>query len=230
MQHLQSRPLLVLIVGLALTVTGASAGPVQDGEAAYEKGDYETALKLWRPLAENGDADAQRSLGFMYDTGHGVPRDKDQATQWYLRSAEQGNARAQYRLGLTYVYGRKPTRDDVAVGLSWFEKAAYLGDVTSQRKLGELHEFGDFGLPKDHAQAIAWFRMAAKQDDMGSMHRLISFAATAKDYAEVAKWSRRLAELGKSFGQYEIGILYAEGNGVPKDTFSLKGTRVETVL
>ena len=95
MLHLQLTPLLALVVGLALVTTGASAGPVQDGEAAYQKGDYETALKLWRPLAEQGDAEAQRSLGWMYDTGHGVPRDKTQATQWYLKSAEQGNARAQ---------------------------------------------------------------------------------------------------------------------------------------
>jgi TPR repeat protein len=216
-QHLQPRLLSALLVGLALVVTGASAGPVQDGEAAYQKGDYETALKLWRPLAENGDAEAQRSLGWMYGTGHGVPRDQEQATVWYRKAAEQGDARAQNRLGMTYIYGRKPTADDVAVGLSWFEKAAYQGDVASQRTLGELHEFGDFGIPRDHAQSVAWFRMAAKQDDVGSMHRLIGFAANANDYVEVAKWSRRLAELGNSFGQYEIGLLYAEGKGVPKD-------------
>jgi TPR repeat protein len=214
MQHLRSS---VLVVGLLLVITGASAGSVQDGEAAYQKGDYETALKLWRPLAEQGDAEAQRSLGWMYGTGHGVPRDQTQATKWYLKSAEQGNARAQNRLGMTCIYGRKPTADDVAVGLSWFEKAAYQGNVDSQRQLGELHEFGDFGIPRDHAQSLAWFRMAAKQDDVGSMNRLIGFAANANDYVEVAKWSRRLAELGDSFGQFEIGLLYAEGKGVPKD-------------
>jgi TPR repeat protein len=216
-QHLQPRWLSALVVGFALVVTTASAGPVEDGEAAYEKGDYETALKLWRPLAENGDDEAQRSLGWMYDTGHGVPRDQEQATVWYRKAAEQGNARAQNRLGMTYIYRRKPTPDDVAVGLSWFEKAAYQGDVDSQRTLGELREFGEFGIPRDHAQSVAWFRMAAKQDDVKSMLRVIGFADLAKDYVEVAKWSRRLAELGDAFGQYEIGILYAEGKGVPKD-------------
>lgn len=216
MQHKQSKPLLAL-VGLALAFTGALAGPIQDGEAAYQKGDYQTALKLWRPLAEQGDAEAQRSLGWMYDAGHGVPEDEIQATRWYLKSAEQGNARAQNRLGMTYIYGRKPTADDVAVGLSWLEKAAYQGNVDSQRQLGELHEFADFGIPRDHAQSLAWFRMAAKQDDVSSMHRLIGFAAEANDYVEVATWSRRLAELGNSFGQYEIGLLYAEGKGVPRD-------------
>lgn len=59
--------------------------------------------------------------------------------------------------------------------------------------------------------------MAAKQDDVKSMLRLIGFAARANDYVEIAKWSRRLAELGDAYGQYQIGILYAEGKGVPKD-------------
>ena len=60
--------LLMLIV--ALLVSGAAvpavAGPLEDGLEAYEKGDYATALRLWRPLAEQGDADAQSNLGLMY--------------------------------------------------------------------------------------------------------------------------------------------------------------------
>jgi uncharacterized protein len=216
-QHLHLKQLSALVVGWLVVVTAASAGPVQDGETAFQKGDYETALKLWRPLAEDGDAEAQRSLGWMYDTGHGVPKDDAQARQWYLKAAEQGNLGAQNRLGMKYIYGRRPTPDDIAIGLSWFEKAAYQGDVDSQRTLGELHEYGDFGIARDHAQAIAWFRMAAKQDDPNSMRRLISFAANAHDYVEIAKWSRRLAELGDASGQYQMGLLYVEGKGVPQD-------------
>jgi len=215
-QYLKSGWLTALVL-LLLAVETASAGPVEDGETAYQKGDYGTALSLWRPLAEEGDAEAQRSLGQMYDFGRGVPRDEVQATLWYRKAAEQGNASAQNRLGMLYIYGRKPSPDDVVVGLSWFEKAAYQGDLDAQRTLGELHEFGNFGVPRDHAQAVAWFRKAAKQDDVRSMDRLIAFAASANDYDEAAKWSRRLAELGSAFGQYSIGTMYAEGLGVPKD-------------
>ncbi len=50
---------------MALAVP-ANAGPLEDGLAAYESKDYATALKLWRPLAEQGNADAQNNLGFMY--------------------------------------------------------------------------------------------------------------------------------------------------------------------
>ena len=193
------------------------AGPVEDGASAYEKGDYETALKLWRPLAEQGDAEAQRSLGETYDLGRGTATDEAQATLWYRKAAEQGSAGAQYRLGMTYIYGRKSTPDNIAIGLSWFEKAAYQGDVNAQRTLGELHEFGDFGIPRDHAQSVAWFRKAAKQGDLRAMLRLIGSSTSAGDYAEALVWSRKLAELGYSSGQYNLGVMYAEGLGVPKD-------------
>jgi TPR repeat protein len=216
-RYLQSRWTNALFAGLLLAgVQTAFAGPVEDGASAYEKGDYDTALKLWRPLAEQGDAEAQRSLGQMYDVGRGVAKDDAQATLWYLKAAEQGNAGAQYRLGMTYIYGRKST-PNIAVGLSWFEKAAYQGDIDAQRTLGELREFGDVGVPRDHAQAVAWFRKAAKQGDVRSMLRLISFSRSRDDYAEASTWSRKLAELGHSIGQYQLGIMYAEGLGVPKD-------------
>ena len=61
---------------LSLSLAGpVAAGPFNDGVAAYKRGDYATALRLWRPLADQGDADAQANLGSMYDNGEGVPRD-----------------------------------------------------------------------------------------------------------------------------------------------------------
>ncbi len=63
-------------VAVAVMLTGvAVAGPFEDGVAAYKRGDYATALRLWRPLAEQGDADAQFNLGLMYANGEGVPQD-----------------------------------------------------------------------------------------------------------------------------------------------------------
>ena len=51
------------------------AGPVEDAAAAYKRGDYATAMRLFRPLADDGDASAQVVLGFMYKRGQGVPQD-----------------------------------------------------------------------------------------------------------------------------------------------------------
>jgi len=55
----------------------------QAGVDAYARGDYATVLKEWQPLAEQGDAYAQFSLGHLYHGGHGVPQDYVKAVRWY---------------------------------------------------------------------------------------------------------------------------------------------------
>ncbi len=75
-------------VVLSLMLTGAAAaGPFEDGLAAHERGDYATALRLFRPLGEQGNASAQYNLGVMYALGQGVPRDNVQAYMWFDLSA-----------------------------------------------------------------------------------------------------------------------------------------------
>ncbi|MBL6749758.1 MAG: sel1 repeat family protein [Nevskia sp.] len=94
--------------------TRANAGPFEDGLAADIRGDNATAVQLWRPLAERGDARAQLSLAMMYHYAHqGVPLDHAEAAKWYRKAADQGNAPAQARLGLMYFRGQGVPRDYV---------------------------------------------------------------------------------------------------------------------
>ena len=82
-----------LLVGglLALALFGvAEAGPLEDGEAAYMRGDYATALWILRPLAEQGNAIAQDSLAGMYVWGSGVSQDWVQAAVWARKAAGVG--------------------------------------------------------------------------------------------------------------------------------------------
>jgi len=78
----------------------------QAGVDAYDQGDYATALKEMRPLAEQGHADAQYNLGDMYAKGRGVAQDYVQARDWWLKAAAQGDADTQYNLGLLYHLGQ----------------------------------------------------------------------------------------------------------------------------
>ncbi len=71
-----------------------------DGVAAYNRGDYATASREMKPLAEQGFAKAQYNLGVMYDKGRGVPRDYAEAARWYRKAAEQGDADAQFNLAI----------------------------------------------------------------------------------------------------------------------------------
>ncbi|MET0873765.1 MAG: hypothetical protein ABWX81_03080 [Pseudolabrys sp.] len=71
-------------------VEPVTAGPLEDADAALKRRDYASALRLIRPLAEQGDANAQYNLGVFYDNGLGVPQDKVRAYMWFNLSAAQG--------------------------------------------------------------------------------------------------------------------------------------------
>jgi TPR repeat protein len=76
---------------LALALFGvAMAGPLEDGQAAYQKSDYATALQIFRPLAEQGDPGAQTALAVMYQHGQGVPQDYVSAHMWSNLAASRG--------------------------------------------------------------------------------------------------------------------------------------------
>ena len=97
-----------LALAIMALVVPAYAGPHEDGLAAYQRGDHATALKIMRPLAEQGQAQAQHNLGVMYYNG--VPaKDYGEAVKWYRMAAEQGFADAQVNLGFMYHNGRGVT-------------------------------------------------------------------------------------------------------------------------
>jgi len=120
-----------LTVGfLALLFAGCSSGPKyrpvevpSTADAAYNRGDYETAHSLYKREAEQGKAEAQYTLGVMYYTGRGVPQDYAEAAKWYRKAAEQGYAAAQYNLGFMYYTGQGVQRDSIPAHM-WFNLAA----------------------------------------------------------------------------------------------------------
>jgi tetratricopeptide (TPR) repeat protein len=140
---------LILAFGFALGVNIAAvkqavvervqalgfAGGVKDTDAAYaayQKGDYSTALRHLRPLADQGDARAQFVLGVMYAEGQGVPQDYAEAVKWYRRAANHSHAQAQYNLGLSYAKGEGVPQDDVSAHM-WFNLAAARFPVSDTR-------------------------------------------------------------------------------------------------
>ena len=99
---------------IAFLMTFASAISAQDFQKGYEaarSGDFETALKEWKPLAERGNIVAQYNLGMMYRNGWGVSRYGNEAVRWYKLSAKQGYADAQFNLGVIYYEGRAVLQD-----------------------------------------------------------------------------------------------------------------------
>lgn len=149
------------LIALALSAAPVSAGTFDDALAAHQRGDYAEAMRLWRPLAEQGYAGAQYNLGLMYYNGEGVPQDYAAAARWYRMAAEQGVAFAQTVLGIMYVNGQGVPQD-YAEAARWYRKAAEQGDAWAQYSVGLMYGDGK-GVPQDYMLAHMWFNLAAAQ-------------------------------------------------------------------
>ncbi len=165
---------LALIVALCAGFTLGLAAPAwagfDEGVAAYKRGDYATAIREWRPLAEQGDAEAQFFLGLMYYIGKGVTQDYAEAMRWYRKAAEQGHAEAQSFLGIKYEHGLGVPQDS-AEAVQWYRKAAEQGNASAQNNLGGMYERGQ-GVPQDYAQAHMWYNLAASRFPPGEVRAL----------------------------------------------------------
>lgn len=122
-------------LGLLLFSLNGSIALAQHGEAgsaAAAEGDYTSAFKEWRPLAEQGNAIAQYNLGLMYNIGQGVTQDYKEALKWYRLSAVQRYAPAQQNLGGMYYNGTGVIQDYVYAHM-WFNIAASNGSTTASK-------------------------------------------------------------------------------------------------
>ena len=118
---------IALAAVLLVSLVGLARAGLDEADRAYVRGDYATALKEYRALAEQGDVDAQFMLGSMYDKGYGVPQDHTEAVKWYRKAAEQGDAQAQFSLGIMYFNGKGVPQDYVQAHM-WFNLAAAQDD------------------------------------------------------------------------------------------------------
>ena len=110
-----ARALLMVACAVLMISSGtfAHAQSLQQGVSAFNRQDYQRASLNFIPLAEQGNAAAQAYLGFLFETGRGVPQNYTEAAMWYRRAAEQGDSLAQYSLGLLYDRGQGVPRNIV---------------------------------------------------------------------------------------------------------------------
>lgn len=118
---------ILLVLSFAAPVV---AGPYEDAAAALSRGDYATAMRLFRSLAEQGDAKAQFTIGLMYVNGQGVQRNDAEALRWYRLAADRDDARAQFNLGIMYRNGQGVPQDYVRAFM-WFTLSAARGNQSA---------------------------------------------------------------------------------------------------
>lgn len=194
--------IVIMAVALWMPAGHAEAGPYEDGLAAKQRGDYATMLKLWRKLAKKGNAQAQYSLGQVYDLGVGVSENDVTAVKYFRLAAKQHHADAQYELGRLYYYGWGVAKDYPAA-LNWYRKAALQGHSQAQRDVAHLLSIGTGGVEQDVATAIKWNLLAAGQGNENAQYSLgysyyfgSSIGKLQKDLVQSYKWFSVAADRG----------------------------------
>lgn len=109
----------LILIQLSFASFSTHAGELEEGFIAFKAGNYEQALRLWLPIAEKDNSDAQYNLGILYMKGLGVEKNEKTAFIWYKRASANGNTDAMYNLGTMYNQGRvviRSTKDAVNGG------------------------------------------------------------------------------------------------------------------
>jgi hypothetical protein len=136
------------------------------GLDAYARGQYKTALRILKPLAEQGNPQAQTKLGNMYWLGLGVPESDKLAADWLTRAANQGDSEAEVALGKLYVLG-SGVPQNYAKAAQLFRRPAKQGSADAQFFMGMLYSYGN-GVPKNLVQAYVWFKRSADRGNTGA--------------------------------------------------------------
>src|SRR3569623_1205743 len=136
---------------------GAAWADVKAGVEAWQRGDFAAAVAEWRPLADQGDPDAQYNLGQAYKMGRGVPADLRIAQTWYEKAAQQGHPQAAANLGLILFQNGEKQK-----AMPWLRMAADADDPRAEYVLGTALFNGDIA-GKDWVRAYAMMSRAAAQ-------------------------------------------------------------------
>ncbi len=184
-----------------------------------KKKDYTQAAQWYRKAAEQGHAEAQTDLGYMYERGYGVTKNLKTAVEWYARGAQSGSPVGQCNLGYMYEKGRGVTQNH-ETAVYWYRQAAEQGNLRGQCNLAYMYEKG-YGVPQSYDQAVYWYRKAAERNDargefsLGWMYE--KGRGVPQSYAEAAYWYQRAGNQGYASAENNLGCLYEAGNGVPRD-------------
>jgi len=179
----------------------------KNARMAFLFGQYKLAYKIWLPLAEEGYADAQATIGWMYHADKGVKKNLNQAYYWYKKAAKQGHLIAQNNIGVFHEQGLGGARKSTREAAKWYRESADLGYSYAQYNLGMLYKDGR-GVKKNKNEAIFWLQIAAlqgvkqAQDSLNQLGKNVPSHKKLKSKKEPL-WNKK----GKKFGQHDFSKL-----------------------
>lgn len=171
--------MFVSVVMVGLSACALSAQPYEEGMKAYEKGDYQSALKEFQQAAREGNVNGQYSLGLMYQDGIGVEQDLEQAQKYFAQAAKQGSKQAKTHLVEIHKQQYRQAMEAYEKGnykkaLQLFKRLAEQGMVDAQYNLGLVYQDGLFG-EVNKTLAKQYFEQAAQQGSEAAQKALLNF-------------------------------------------------------
>ena len=157
--RMMPRILTSACLAILLFTTPAAAEDFREGLRAFQRGENEQAVAIFRDLAARNDRDAQFMMGVMREGGYGIEKNLEKSANWYLMAAEAGLPSAQFNLGIFYQLGQG-VRKSTAEAFTWHNRAARQGHASAQNNLASLHFTGE-GIEKDSIEAWKWYDMPA---------------------------------------------------------------------
>ena len=188
------------------------------GLAVIEKGDLAAALKILKPLAEQGHKGAQSTVGWMYEEGDkGVPQDYKEAAKWYLRASDEVNGSTWAKLGEYYEKGQGVPRDYVEAH-KWFTLSGKAGNDEAEKNLGLISTLNR-GIALCRGEFIA--RMDIGSDTNGEDKNEIRSAVTPshRDYAQMMALGGGAPMQG--YGQAPVAPVPQQGHAAPAQSYAV---------
>lgn len=189
----------LLAAAIAVAATSQlSAQTVKAGIEAWQRANYAAAVEIWRPLAEQGDADAQFNLGQAYRLGRGVPTNLAAAKGWFERAANQGHVDAETTLGLLLF-----ENGDRSEGLKWLKKAADAGEARALLVYGTALVNGD-SVARNPTLGYAYVSRSAAEglqparDTLGQLDQVLPPSARKRGLALARELARSAAPGSKA--------------------------------
>jgi TPR repeat protein len=234
MKYLTRFILLVFLAAIFGSIAGCASN-YERGMKHYKPDDVAAAVSELKPLAEQGNAEAQFNLGSLYYQGWGVPQDYREAARWLRKAAEQGHGFAQATLGTIYAEGLQGVIEkDPPQALMWFILAAAQGDMEAMefrdslalkitpKQITEAQKLArEFKPQSAYMKSLQELKVLAEKGDAISQFKVgviyYSGQAGPRDYLEALNWFKKAALQYNPLAQFNVGYMYEKGQGTSQD-------------
>lgn len=193
----------------------------------FREANKATALEWYKSGASDGDADAQRVMGYICEDGElGMKVNQLAALEWFKKAAEQGDVESSRKVGAYYDEGLGGVAPDPDNAFAHYMYAATNGDDIAQCRVGEYLMWGGGNVMTNREKALIFLRQSAAQKNADALCDLYEILQNGPVKARAIEYLREAAELGHSGAQEMLAERCQSGDGVvPDPELALKWRR-----